>query len=168
MGQSHSGIYEDCNGVPEDLIQQFYGTSGVPVTRRSGQTGAGHPSDESLNENLAGTEMESTSTAIEHEALPNMYPFPVAVPRQLCPFTSEEQVLFASGLEKLHLESRVPLNYGVHPSEWTSPYLPYEDIPVGRSRNAIRITLPNAVWLKRSQLWAQALYIQTYILESRP
>ncbi len=164
MGQSRHGIYDDCEGISEDLIQQFYGTSGTPIMRRRGQTGAGHPSDEDGDQDSASRHENST---IEHEALPNMHAHPVAVPRHDCPFTSEERVLFASGLEKLHLENRIPLNYGAHPSEWTSPYVPYEDIPVGRSRNTIRVSLPDAIWLKRSQLWVQALYVQTYILESR-
>lgn len=168
IGQLQGGIYDDCQGVPEHVIEQFYGTHGNAIIRSSHQTGAGHPPDEDGDEDWVDVDEAAETSFAGQETLNNVYVSPVPVPRHQSPFTEDERVLFDAGLFRIRNEGRIPLGYGAHPSEWPFPYPPFEDIPVGRVRGStVRISLPNSIWLSRSQLWAQALYLLTYILDTR-
>jgi hypothetical protein len=95
--------------------------------------------------------LESQEANIHHD--------PVPVPEHTDPFDSpQERQTFLTSLKIMCQEEIVPCGYQLNPDEWgENGYPSFEIIPAGRhKRKELRISLPDAVWRPRAELWAQA------------
>jgi len=224
LGQLEHGIYaDDCNGLSVDEINSLYGTEGPLRKRHDGQTGAGHPSDESddseevksmeaddedsdesggsivqdeeessmnssSDENMSESESDGDMADDENESgsgefgdnleehldrilstqelEDNIHHEAADVPEHTDPFDNpENREAFLSSLEILCKEGIIPGGYGLHMEEWGEDGYPsFEVIHAGRrSRKELRISLPDAVWRPRAELWAQAHHVMSQI-----
>lgn len=190
MGQVEHGMYteDDCIGVHPDVIDQYYGTSGTPLRRRRGQTGAGHPPDEEPDEDDndpdwqdADDDSDSESDEesehsgghqdLEHRISAHhqseFHHEPVGVPKHANPFgTPELQDAFDTAFEALQSSGQVPLGYGVLPEEWDEEGYPsFEILRSGRrGGKELRVALPDFIWRPRAELWVQALAVMNHTL----
>ncbi|KAF9439892.1 hypothetical protein P691DRAFT_689369 [Macrolepiota fuliginosa MF-IS2] len=154
-GQLLHGFYGDeCEGVPVDLIERYYGAEGPRLKRNPHQRGAGSSQDEEMEVDAANEQIES-----------NAYPHAVAVPQKNCPFDKSEMRAFKRQMKEYQRSRFVPNGYFVRPDEWDEEYLPYEDIQVGR--HPLRISLTLLVWLPRAEDWARGVYLLACILSLR-
>ncbi|KAG8707471.1 hypothetical protein FRC09_001809 [Ceratobasidium sp. 395] len=94
---------------------------------------------------------------------------PVSVPKKLCPFTSEDQVVsFRDACTIACEEGFEPAGYGIRRDEWDGDTYPSEQY-IGTSRRvnpSMFIPLPYAVWFPRAVEWAIGLHIMNTMLEN--
>ncbi|KDQ51616.1 hypothetical protein JAAARDRAFT_198894 [Jaapia argillacea MUCL 33604] len=186
MGRLQHGEYTDnCDGIHPDIIEEYYGTEGCQVHRHQGQTGAGHPSDESEGEEEGsssdngdegvsasdGEEVEinveelSARIAQDHESY--FHHAPVKVPKHANSFNSEElKNVFKETLTDVCQAGHIPQGFGVDPREWDEEGYPaFEVIQSGRrGTKELWVSLPDFLWHPRAVLWAQALDVLTCLL----
>ena len=153
-------------------MEQYYGVEGPIVARAPGQTGAGHDSDNGIDDNSGGEEhvdevndiggyLDATNAAeFNHEA--------VDVPEGISPFaTLEAENDFHDALAIAREENIVPYGYGLHPEELDGDDYPTLEIirSSRRGRREIEVGLPDHIWRPRGLLWIQGLDILTRLLE---
>ncbi|KAF9442842.1 hypothetical protein P691DRAFT_680693 [Macrolepiota fuliginosa MF-IS2] len=142
-GQLLHGFYGDeCKGVPIDLIEQYYGAEGPHLKHNPCQRGAGSLQDEEME--------DATNEQVKSNAYPNAVP----VPQKNCLFDEAELIVCKHQMKTLQKSGFTPEGYFILPDEWDKEYLPYEDIPVGRQGNFLRIILTHSIWLPRAEDWA--------------
>ncbi|KAF9440186.1 hypothetical protein P691DRAFT_688514, partial [Macrolepiota fuliginosa MF-IS2] len=83
-GELLNGFYDDeCEGVPIDMLEQYYSTEGPPLQCKPHQQGAGSLVDEDMEFEAANEQIES-----------NAYPEAIPVPKNSCPFNEAELIAF--------------------------------------------------------------------------
>lgn len=169
--QEH-GVEEDQPQVHANILDQYYGVDGHARRRRHGQTGAGHPPDEDVDDGSerGGDSDDSDGGGIEemiaddqeehirHEALP--------VPTSASPFSAVSEEIFLNTFEEMQRLDVVPEGYGLHPYEWDGMGYPvFETITVGvGGRKKIRIELPADIWWQRACAWVQGLQLMSTMI----
>ncbi|KAI0060244.1 hypothetical protein BV25DRAFT_1807634, partial [Artomyces pyxidatus] len=144
--------YQD---VHPDLLNRYYGVSGVPRFRAPGQTGAGHPPDEDIEALVAADQAAN----IRHE--------PIKVARHTSPFSLDElEQGFWDVYAEVQASGIVPSGMMLRDSEWDDGEYPtFEDITVGiRTRKTMSVALPREVWYPRALAWCQALHLMADVL----
>jgi hypothetical protein len=156
--QTEHGIYiDDCTGLHPDIINEYYGTTSARIHRQRGQTGAGHPPEEQVND-IAEQIAEDQDGNVRHDAIP--------VPRHESPFDSDQtEAVFFDMLNRAHTEGLVPIGYGVTANEMEGGWEQFEMIQTGRRRrNGFSVDIPEDLWLPRARLWVQGLHLMNQIL----
>lgn len=161
---TEEGLYgDDCDGWSPEEISELYGVDGTERNRAHGQTGAGHPSDEDINDD----DWVDEDTVEELSEAPATIPA-VSVLDTESPFHSEEvENAFLAALAAQTEQSFIPHGYGVNEQEWEDGEYPtVEVIQVGRRRSGeLHISLPLDIWLPRAELWARALNLMNVAIE---
>jgi hypothetical protein len=171
------------DGVHPDTINRYYGVDGAERVRLNGETGAGHIADEhsesdpldsssedSEEDNESDDNADSEWTELQHQIARdqahNICHKPVKVARHRSPFTTTAAETEFQNVLRLVVESdAVPAGFGVHPDEWEDGYSEHEIIKTGLRGKTLEVTLPEAVWLPRAILWAQALDLMSRLVE---
>jgi len=153
ISQATLGIYGDnCEGVHPDTIQRYYGTHGQEQIRRDGQTGAGHPRDEDVDDQVILQRVEEDQEQhVRHAA--------VEVPGIDSPFiTQHDEDQFFSTVKQIATEGIIPEGYGLLPDEQDDNYMSMvEVLQFGRRRTkSITVSLSDTIWEARAMLWCQA------------
>lgn len=92
----------------------------------------------------------------------------VDVPKHTDPFQDEHlHAVFEAAFVQLEESGRIPMGYGIHPTEWdVDGYPAFGIIRSGwRGRKELRIALPDSVWRPRSLRWVQALYLMNQVID---
>jgi hypothetical protein len=114
-----------------------------------------------------GQEMASMTERVAHEQIHNIRHEAIQTPSSNSPFKDlfEEKTLFRA-LGEIVQQNVIPMGYGVLPEEWENGSYPVlEDLQIGRKRGLVQVSLLDKIWLARSRLWVQGLYVLTYLRE---
>ncbi|TDL30236.1 hypothetical protein BD410DRAFT_709365, partial [Rickenella mellea] len=151
LSQIQQGIHKDeFDGIHPDLLNRYYGIHGRPDHCDYGQTGAGHPEDDTQEaEDIAADQ----NVHIRHD--------PIEVPEDACPpslRSREEMARFRDILQELQRMEVVPSGLGVSEQEWGNDGYPdIEVIKSGRGGKELHVQLPFVIWWPRAVRWAQGL-----------
>lgn len=184
LGQTTQGIYAEdpLEGVHPEILERYCGVNGQEQRRPPGQTGAGHPEDEEVDDaygNQAGNTSEDededhellftddVERSIAQDQQRNIRHDPIKVKRSRNPFTTEQgPVDLITILSAAWAHGIIPNGYGVLEAEWNGDHYPEtETIKFGKKRRELEVILPTGMWLERAILWAQALDIMVRLVE---
>lgn len=164
LGQLNDGVYADpMDNIHPDIIERYYGVDGIERIRRPGETGAGHPEDEDMEQPEQRVDEPVLSNTVADDLAHNVRHPPIKVARHGNPFRSPvvEKNFFAA-LGAIVQADIIPEGYGVLESEWEDGTYPaMEAINPGTRGKEIIVALPRDVWLPRAILFAQGLDAMT-------
>jgi hypothetical protein len=132
--------------------------------------------DESMSEGSANSDDNETDEwadqirKILENQKGNIHHNPAPVPEHADPFNNEqERQAFQTALEIMCQNNVIPHGYGLNSDEWNDTGYPsFEIIPAGRHcTKKLRISLPDAIWHPRANLWAQAHHALSEIIYLR-
>jgi len=157
LRQTQLGIYDedDCEGIHPDAIQEYYGTTREHVHRQIGQTGAGHPREESdvdyTETDLVDKVVQDQDSDIRHDSIPT-------ADHEAPPMSPTHLTLFSNSLATLQNNDQDDLLRSVAGLAFV--WDPVEVMKVGhRRQKELVISLEDAAWEKRTLLWLAALRI---------
>ncbi|KAL6306357.1 hypothetical protein BKA93DRAFT_927213 [Sparassis latifolia] len=106
LGQTQHGIYakDPMDNVHPDTLEQYYGVMGSIRNRPVGQTGAGHPDNEPMEEDSSDEEADETDHAIEE--LENQIE------------GDQEQHIQHKPIKEVRNAGLIPAGYGACAEEW--------------------------------------------------
>jgi hypothetical protein len=110
MSELQRGKYaNEFENVYPDILNRYFSADGVPSQRD--HSGASNSDDEDGISELDSMISADQQSHIRHD--------PVDVPKHAAPFASEEaEDIFYSALKDVSAAGMVPLDLGVHESEW--------------------------------------------------
>jgi hypothetical protein len=139
-------------------LEKYYGTTRHHVRRGLHQTGAGNPPEEEDSENDDNDDYEGLGDRVAADQQHHIRHEPSDVPMTECPFNEEMETIFYAGLTEAEQIGLLPADYGVRQEEWEDGEYPtFEHIKTGQKRKEIRVNLPDIIWRKRAERWAQGL-----------
>ncbi|GBE83190.1 hypothetical protein SCP_0502370 [Sparassis crispa] len=169
LGQTQHGIYAEdpMDNVHPDTLKQYYGVMGSIRNRPVGQTGAGHPDDEPMEEDSSDEEADETDHAIEElenqiegDQEQHIRHKPIKVATHQDPFPNpNHKNLFLTILQEVRNAGLIPAGYGARAEEWEGGQYLEESIKFSKKKKELIVTLPSEIWLPRAILWVQALDI---------
>lgn len=174
LGQTVFGIYRDeCEGMSLNDINESYGVHGARCTRKSNQTGAGHPADEevSRDEETSNDKEEIPGLAedVRQQQQSHANEHLVHVPMHRSPFGSmEDEAMFFEMFRDLVDREIIPDGFGITPEELEQGHYPtVETIRLGRRRSTeLQVSLADDIWYERACLWCQAVVCLMYFMNA--
>lgn len=171
------------DAVHPEVLERYCGVDGHERQRAPGQTGAGHPGDEDVDDGIEDPGAENSDSddedaaslftdivqrSIAKDQERNIRHDPIKVKRSQNPFTDKEQGLanLLMLLDSADHHRIIPVGYGVLEEEWGGEGYPEtETIKFGRKRRELEVILPTEIWLGRAIRWAQALDIMVRLVD---
>lgn len=158
-----------------DNINRYYGVIGPERQRQAHHSGAGHPPEEEEEDsNKSTSESEASyqdiAQGIAEDQEANIRHPPVEVPCSSSPFADDNEIenLFGHLVDELGVDEGLPIGYGVTDEELGEDgYETHEPLRIGkRGLKRMVIALPEQIWRPRTELWAKAVHIMTYLLQN--
>jgi hypothetical protein len=158
LGQLEHGVYADeTQGIHPETVAEYFGNAG-------GQQ-EGNGTSSSSNE-LDAARLQALMEEITKKQANNVAHDGIEVPSHRSPFSGNGESLFFETLAQAVQHNLTPLGYGVLPEEWIDGVYPsFEEIHIGRRRQAFRISLSDDIWLQRAKLWVQGLTVLTHMMQ---
>jgi hypothetical protein len=170
LAQTQHGLFVNETEIShEEAMNQMHNNTEIDIhdEQLEGESSSSECSDDNDSVTQSGEELEASSS--REDRLNDVHE-PVSVPDTTNPFSDEDLLqVFTTALATVREEGMLPEGYGLLPEEWDDEEYPsYWVIKSGRRGKELRISLPDAQWRARSELWGQALDIVnrlTYMLD---
>lgn len=149
LGQTAHGIIDPSDNLTLEELYTYYGTTYSKLSRRSGESGAGHDDAEENEPVEIARSAKIIGIGQENQV---RHP-PAMVPRASCPFESMEDIhLFWDALDIIRARKSIPQGFMLD-----KLYESTETFSTGRCKNGLTVPLDYEVWYPRILLWCQAL-----------
>ena len=168
LAQTQHGLFTNDTEIShEEAMNQVHGNGGINVHEEQSDDDSDTSETAEDSDGLHAEEQEASSS--RDDQLDDVHDA-VVVPDVTDPFLDEELMhTFTAALEIVREQEMLPEGYGLLPEEWDNDEYPaYWVIKSGRRGKDLTVSLPDAQWRARSELWGQALDIVnrlTYMLD---
>lgn len=171
LTQTQHGLFTNDTEIShEEAMNQIHGNGEIDVEEQSEESNEEESDKESdeeeeedsdaseFAEDLDGLTEEQESSGSRNDQLDDVHDA-VVIPDVTNPFSDDELMhAFTTALEIVREQEMLPEGYGLLPEEWDDDEYPaYWVIKSGRRGKDLTISLPDARWQARSELWGQAL-----------
>jgi hypothetical protein len=168
LAQTQHGLFTNDTAIShEEAMNQVRGNGDINVHEEHSEEDSDESETAEDSDGLHAEEQEASGS--RDDRLDDIHDA-VVVPDVTDPFLDEELMqAFTAALEIVREQGMLPEGYGLLPEEWDDGKYPaYWVIKSGRRGKDLTISLPDAQWRARSELWGQALDIVnrlTYMLD---
>lgn len=183
LAQTQHGLFTNDTEISHrEAMNQIYGNGEIDIYKEQSEESNEEESDEEeehdeeedsnaskFAEDSDGLTEEPEASGSRNDQLDDVHDA-IVVPDVTNPFSDDDLMqAFTTALDIVREQGMLPEGYGLLPEEWDdNEYPAFWVIKSGRRGKDLTISLPDARWRARSELWGQALDIinrLTYMLD---